>query len=660
MRSQAATALGRIGDVQGVAALLEALDETDLFARYASFTALSRIGQGDSQAWPAISAGLDSDKASIREATLFAFRAIYDVAAVEALAAFAVNSQKPLATRAAVMKTLADVDLQAPAWNGRWWNIKPAASAPPAHTVGWPGTAKVQDALRVGLRAPEAQVRQAAAEAMMASGDPVLTVDLLSFVPKEKDAPTRRNMLGTLAAVKKPSPEFTKAGNQLAADVLSDPKMDAEFVVQALAFAVNLPTITPELADALLKRAKSDLPPAQLRTLLETLSKSKSADVTSVLAAQLGHADEGVRSTGARLLTTRKEPMAAAALIGALRDKSLLVRKEAVAALTARRDKAAVPALLEHLKDADLRFDVINALAQTPDLRALPAYLEGLSGKNAEQPRGCAQAVAVLKKEALPAIEARLAEKPPLAAEVIVQLQQIYAGDAAAKKSRLFSVAVSTLALEEYAAVVAKSKGNAERGRKIFFDAKGAACSKCHAVHKQGGDVGPDLSSIGFKYNRLQLIDEVLYPSKNILDGYESYTVELASGRVLVGVIRSETEDELTLVDAAGAKYSIKPSDVETKKKTGKSVMPDGLQGGLTPADFADLITYLETLRDKQPEPSKKTGRAIPRDGSFFVGVGVGHAADLATVLPIEFLLAPDSVRRLRSLVESPGPVFRH
>jgi putative heme-binding domain-containing protein len=616
VRFQAAAALGRIGDAQGVPALLTSLDESDLFARYASFLALNRIGRSEPKAWPAITAGLDSDKASIREATLFAFREAYEVAAVEALAAFAANPQKPAFVRQAVVKLLADLDLKAPPWNGKWWNIKPAATPSPAHTVSWPGTAKVQDALRTGLRDLEAQVRQGAAEAMVASNDPVLTIALLNHVPKEKDAQTRQSMLGTLAAVKKPNAEFTTAGNRLAAEVLSDPKMDPQFVVQVLAFAVNLPSITPELTDELMKRANSNLPPAELVTLLETLSKVKSADVTAVLMAQLKHGDDGVRSAGVRLLTNRAGTSAGEALIGALQDKSLAVRKEAVTALTIRKEKAAVSALLERMADAELRFDVINALAQVPDIRALSAYLEGLGGKNVNQRAACLKAVTALKKEAMPVIEARLAEKPPLPADVIVQLQKVYANDAAAAKTRLFSMEVNALALEEYAIAVAQLKGNAGRGSKMFFDAKGAACSKCHTVHKQGGDVGPDLSSIGSKYNRVQLIDEVLYPSKNILDGYESFAVELTTGRTLVGIIRGETADELTLIDAAGAKQVIKQSDVDSKKKTGKSVMPDGLQGGLTPADFADLISYLETLRDKGPELPKKTTGVVPSFGS--------------------------------------------
>ena len=73
--------------------------------------------------------------------------------------------------------------------------------------------------------------------------------------------------------------------------------------------------------------------------------------------------------------------------------------------------------------------------------------------------------------------------------------------------------------------------------------------------------------------NITQLIEEVLYPSKNILDGYESFALELTNGRIMTGIIRSETGDELALIDAAGVKQVIKQGDVDRKKKTGKSVM---------------------------------------------------------------------------------------
>ena len=67
-----------------VPALLEALDQSDLFARYAAFYALRRIGLQNSQAWTAIVGGLASDRPAVREGTTFAVRETYDPALVQA------------------------------------------------------------------------------------------------------------------------------------------------------------------------------------------------------------------------------------------------------------------------------------------------------------------------------------------------------------------------------------------------------------------------------------------------------------------------------------------------------------------------------------------------------------------------------------------------
>jgi len=106
-------------------------------------------------------------------------------------------------------------------------------------------------------------------------------------------------------------------------------------------------------------------------------------------------------------------------------------------------------------------------------------------------------------------------------------------------------------------------KGDSQRGRQIFFDAKGSACVKCHRIGKEGGEVGPDLSGIGLKYNRNQLIENVLYPSKQILDGYEVTVIETKAGLSINGIVRAESGDELTLIDAEGKKHTV-------KKKTSK------------------------------------------------------------------------------------------
>ncbi|MGP0064224.1 MAG: PVC-type heme-binding CxxCH protein, partial [Isosphaeraceae bacterium] len=79
-----------------------------------------------------------------------------------------------------------------------------------------------------------------------------------------------------------------------------------------------------------------------------------------------------------------------------------------------------------------------------------------------------------------------------------------------------------------YRAAALKGQGKPDRGRQLFGDAKGLACIKCHAVGKEGGAVGPELSSVASKYPRDELIAAVLNPSAKISSGYEPTALALA------------------------------------------------------------------------------------------------------------------------------------
>ncbi len=610
VRFHAATALGRIGDPAAIESLLAGLKEPDLFTRYATFTALNRIGKAQPKSWATIATGLASDQTPVREGTLFAFRETYDPAAIDALAGFAADAKKLGETRGAVLALLGELSQQRPAWKSEWWGTQPVRSLPPARSVTWEGTKPAFAALRAGLRDADPLVRQGAAQGMIASDNPAMSLELVEYVPGEKEVAVRKAMLQSLSHARNTNEAFTKAANKLAAQFLQD----GSLIPETLAFAANLSTITPELTVAVLKLSSKDLPTDQQIALLETLARSKDASVVPAMVAKLHHADAAIRTKAVQLLTTKPGPEVSGAIVQTLADKVPAVRKEAAISLGKRKDRTAIPPLLEALKDREVRFDAINALALMPDVRAADVYLEGMASKNNKQRDDCTKAIATLKKDALPAIEARLSRKPMLAANVVLQLQKIYKNVPEAKASPLLSIAAKEIRVEDFAAAAANEKGSAQRGRQIFFDAKGSACVKCHRIGKEGGEVGPDLSSIGLKYNRNQLIENVLYPSKQILDGYEVTIIETKAGLSLNGIVRSESGDELTLIDAEGKKHAIKKNDIETRAKSPKSIMPDGVQVGLTISEFADLITYLETLKEKTPTaPPSKT--SLPAHG---------------------------------------------
>jgi putative heme-binding domain-containing protein len=168
---------------------------------------------------------------------------------------------------------------------------------------------------------------------------------------------------------------------------------------------------------------------------------------------------------------------------------------------------------------------------------------------------------------------------------------------------KLFQYDVKKLAPEAFEKYAMAHEGNAEAGRKIFALESGAGCIKCHKVGNEGGEVGPTLSGVGVKYDKEKLVESVLYPSKQILDGYQQTIVRTKKGDVIAGAVRGETDADVTLIDSGGQKITIKKSDIKTRKFSDLSLMPEGLQTGLKPEEFADLIAYLVSLKEN---PSAK------------------------------------------------------
>lgn len=89
----------------------------------------------------------------------------------------------------------------------------------------------------------------------------------------------------------------------------------------------------------------------------------------------------------------------------------------------------------------------------------------------------------------------------------------------------------------------------------------------------------------------------MLYPSAKISSGYEPIALALDDGRVLNGIIRNETPEAIEIQDADARTIRIKKDQIEARRSD-VSLMPNGLAQGLSTQDFADLIAYLETLKN--------------------------------------------------------------
>ncbi len=140
-------------------------------------------------------------------------------------------------------------------------------------------------------------------------------------------------------------------------------------------------------------------------------------------------------------------------------------------------------------------------------------------------------------------------------------------------------------------------KGDVERGGKLFFQEGGAQCYTCHRINGQGRDFGADLGHIGQKYNRRQLLEHILEPSKFIDPKFAAVTVETKTGVSHTGFIVRKTSAELGLRTANADEVVVPASDVNTVEPQRLSLMPEQLLQSLTAQQAADLIEFLQSLR---------------------------------------------------------------
>lgn len=139
--------------------------------------------------------------------------------------------------------------------------------------------------------------------------------------------------------------------------------------------------------------------------------------------------------------------------------------------------------------------------------------------------------------------------------------------------------------------------GDVERGRKLFLEATGVQCKNCHRIGGKGTEVGPDLDQIGKKYDRAAILENILFPSKQIEAKYLTYVLETKKGQVFEGILVSKDAKKVVLKDATAKLLEIPADDVDTLVAQQKSLMPELLLRDLTAEQVADLTAFLSSLK---------------------------------------------------------------
>lgn len=566
VRAQAAKTLGDVRHAGATASLVTALQDTSARVRFFAAIALGRIG--DPSVAPAILSMIRSNNDQdvyLRHAGVIALAYLKDLAILKTAskdAVPAVRMASLLALRRLEDPSLADflndadplIVLEA----ARAINdvpVDPAIGALAAKAIDKNTLARLND---VGkdlpdlvtpfmLRAVNANYRsggkaQAQRLAQLAGNQDALSIarrEALVALGQWEQPPARDRIMGVYRPLA--SRDATPAREALQASLGGILKQaDGEVLVAAIEAAASLGLKDASLAIAQVLNRRETAPEARVAALkaLETLQAGELTDAVEI-ASKDSH--ENVRKEATRLQSAMRPGNATEPLILALNKGSMGEKQGALANLASLGTPEADRVIAEWMR-------------KLMDGKA-PAEL------------------------ALDILSAAEASKRPNLVKLVTRYQE-----AKSKEDELAPYRELLLG------------GDAQRGKKIFYEKVEASCIRCHKIQGEGGDVGPPQDGIGKKYNREYLLESIVLPNKKVAPGYETLVLFLKNGTDVTGILKEETPTHLTILSPEDGPVKVAKADIKQQEK-GMSGMPAALAQMLTRQDLRDLVEYLASLK---------------------------------------------------------------
>ncbi|MFM7205860.1 MAG: HEAT repeat domain-containing protein, partial [Planctomycetaceae bacterium] len=134
--------------------------------------------------------------------------------------------------------------------------------------------------------------------------------------------------------------------------------------------------------------------------------------------------------------------------------------------------------------------------------------------------------------------------------------------------------------------------GNRENGKKVFR----RVCIACHRFGTEGADFGPAINGVATRLAAHKLVESIVDPNAEVAEKYLSTSVLLNDGRSVVGLLVSETPEQVVIFDGKEQR-KIPVAEIDERTQLKQSSMPDGLAATLSPNEFLDVITFLKSMK---------------------------------------------------------------
>ena len=134
--------------------------------------------------------------------------------------------------------------------------------------------------------------------------------------------------------------------------------------------------------------------------------------------------------------------------------------------------------------------------------------------------------------------------------------------------------------------------GDRQNGKVVFR----RVCVACHKLGNEGSDFGPNVDDVGKRLSSYKLVESLIDPNAEVAEKYLSTSVLTNDGRSIVGLLVSETPEEVVIFDGK-EKKTVAVADIDERTQLRQSSMPEGLAATLSPNEFLDVIVFLKSLK---------------------------------------------------------------
>lgn len=271
-------------------------------------------------------------------------------------------------------------------------------------------------------------------------------------------------------------------------------------------------------------------------------------------------------------------------------------RLDAIDLLSVSSAKEALDALISCLgaKQPDsVQAAAIRVLAQNSAATVTTAMIENWPHYGPKAQYAALEALLARDDRAVALLEAKVV-KPEAFSAAQVQALIKHKSPKVAAAAKVALAAVIPPSREEMAAKfkpAVAAKGDATKGQAQYM----ARCMACHKAGANGIAVGPDLITVKTK-GRDALLTAILEPHKEVASQFISYTFNTKDGQTFTGIISNDTAASVTVRMMGGLEKTLQRAELKGSSSTGQSLMPEGLETGMSVQDMADLLSFIEGL----------------------------------------------------------------